>query len=516
VDGTARLVRALLTPEAFPERPTELELRQTHISYLIFTPEFVYKIKKHVDFGFLDFTTLERRRFFCDEEARLNRRLAPDTYLDVIGITERHGSPFMGGDGEPVEYAVKMRRLQEKKMLGRMLDEGEATVEDIRRVAAAAAAFHLKADSTPYISRFGSLESIRKNTEENFEQTTAFVGKGLSAALYGRIREFTEGFISGNSPMLERRVREGFIRDCHGDMHSEHVFVEDGIQIIDCIEFNERFRYSDVIADIAFLSMDLDFHNRHGLGRTLDSAYFEKTGDYEGRRLMDFYRCYRAYVRGKVEGFKSLEPEVDDGERDSAFLRSAYHFYLSGLYASGGFGPMLIAVAGPSGTGKSTLAAEISKHTGFVHLSSDRIRKELAGLPMDERWPEPFGFGIYSEGFTERTYGELIRRGARFLSEGRSVVLDATFGRRAFVLKAKQTAERMHAQFRVVECTALNSTIKERLLSRQAAPGASDADWEIYIRQKAVFEEIKEAHARAKAEEPLPERSKAVFRSIFG
>ena len=518
MDGIPELIKGLLKPEAYQEQPSAIELCQTHISYLIFTPEFVYKIKKPVDFGFLDYTTLESRLRLCNEELRLNRRLSPHVYLGVVGITEKDGGFYMGGSGEPVEYAVKMRRLDEGRKLSRLLEKGEASTEVIKRIALVIAAFHATAETNERISGFGSIGAIRNNTNENFEQTAPFVGNMISRGLYAKIREFTDDFLSENSSLLKSRMNDNFIRDCHGDIHSEHVFIENGIEIIDCIEFNERFRYSDVIADAAFLSMDLDCFNQHGLSAAFDAAYLAATGDYQGARLMDLYRCYRAYVRGKVEGLKAQEPEVEEKERDDSFIRAALHFHLSGLYASGGFRPMMVVVCGPSGTGKSTLAAELSNHTGFVRLSSDRIRKELAGVPAKERRKEPFGGGIYSDEFTARTYAELLRRAAGLLKEGRSVVLDATFGRRAHLIEARNAAQRARAIFRVVECTALNSTVRERLSKRGAAPEGvvSDADWAIYLKQKALFEEIKEPHAELKAEEPFSEGLKAVVSAIFG
>ena len=518
MDGIPKLIRGLLKPEAYHERPSAIELRQTHISYLLFTPEFVYKIKKPVNFGFLDYTTLERRLFLCNEEVRLNRRLSPKAYLDVMGITREDGRFFMGGAVEPVEYAVKMRRLDEGRMLSRLLEKDEASPDIIKRIGHVIAAFHSSAETSGHISGFGSIEVIRKNTLENFDQTIPFIGKTISTSLYSSIKDYTDDFLSQNDLLFKSRIKNNFIRDCHGDIHSEHIFIENGIEIIDCIEFNERFRYSDVIADIAFLSMDLDYANRHGLSITLDNAYLAETGDYQGGRLMDFYRCYRAFVRGKVDGFKAFEPEVDEMEKDGSFIKAAIHFHLSGLYASGGFRPMMVVVCGPSGTGKSTLAFELARHTGFVHLSSDRIRKELAGLPPGQRRPEPFGGGIYSDEFTARTYEELMKRATDLLKEGRSVVVDATFGKRTRLLEAKKAAQRMRALFRVVECTALNSTIRERLSKRGATPEGviSDADWEIYLKQKALFEEIKEPHTELRAEEPFSAGLKRVVAAIFG
>lgn len=510
-------IKALLSPSSYPSDPGEVVLRQSHVSYLLFTPEFVYKVKKPVNFGFLDFTTLDKRRFYCEEEVRLNRRLAPRAYLGVVGITEKDGKFMMGGEGEPIEYAVKMRRLSGQRCLEHMLIAGSADEELISRVSHVLAAFHKNAATGGRISGFGSLDVIRKNTGENFSQTEPFIGKALSAGLFLKIKEYTTAFISSNSELFERRVAEGFIRDCHGDIHSAHVFAEEnGIEIIDCIEFNERFRFSDVVADEAFLSMDLDCHNRADLSEVLDLAYFAESGDREGARLLDFYKCYRAYVRGKVEGFKAFEEEVDEKERSDALLSALYHFHLSGLYASGRMKPMILIVCGLPGTGKSTLAGAIAGRTGFVHLLSDALRKELAGLKPDEARPESYGEGIYSEHFTERTYAELAKRAEELLRKGRSVIADATFSKRRHIKKVMDAADRAGAMVKIVECSASNSTVRARLEERRWAPGnVSDADWRIYLGKKASFEEVSGPHIVAAAESTLQENLLKVYREVF-
>jgi aminoglycoside phosphotransferase family enzyme/predicted kinase len=509
-------IKALLEPSAYPSNPGRVELRQSHVSYLLFTPEFVYKIKKPVNFGFLDFTSLDKRRFYCEEEVRLNRRLAPEVYLGVVGITGEGGRYLLGGEGEPMEYAVKMRRLSEELGLGRMLAAGAATEELIRRISHVLAAFHKNAATSSHISGFGSLDVIGRNTGENFSQTEPFIGKTISQGLFLKIKEYTNSFIAANAALLEKRAAEGFIRDCHGDIHSEHVFAEDGIEIIDCIEFNERFRFSDVVADEAFLSMDLDYHNRHDLSEALDKAYFDESGDREGVSLLNFYKCYRAYVRGKVESFKAFEEEVGEQGRSDALLSALYHFYLSGQYASGGVKPMLLIICGLPGTGKSTLAGAIAERTGFVHLASDVVRKELAGLKPIDAQPEQYGEGIYSEHFTERTYAEVGRRAFSFLNQGRSVITDATFSKRRHLKKVMEAADMAGAKVQIIECSATNATVRARLEERRWAVGnVSDADWRVYLGKKVSFEEVPGPHIKVAAERTLAENLREVFRAVF-
>lgn len=488
----APLISALLDPASYPSPKGPVELVQTHISYILLTPDFAYKIKKPVDFGFLDFTTLKKRRRFCEEEVRLNRRLAPNIYLGVVKVTKEDGAFRMEGEGGAVEYAVKMKRIPEESILEHRLAEGAAGAEDIKKIAGVIASFHAHAESGPRISSFGSPATIARNTGENFAQTKDFIGKTISKRLYALIKKYTEGFLKEHKNLFIRRMEEGFIRDCHGDIHCEHISTDNGVNIFDCIEFNERFRFSDVVADAAFLSMDLDFHNRHGLALAFDEAYFNASGDGDGPKLLGFYKCYRAYVRGKVEGFKSTEPEVDEAEKRRAVICARRHFHLAGLYASGGYRPMLLVVRGLSGTGKSTVAGAVSRETGFPVLASDRVRKELAGIPPGERRPERFAEGIYSTEFTEKTYAELMKRASTLLAEGSPVILDATFPKARLIEAAQLVAIENGADFHVLECAAPDGAVKERMEKRHAGEtqGAivSDADWEIFLRQKEVYE----------------------------
>ncbi|MEE8185402.1 MAG: hypothetical protein V3T96_03260, partial [Thermodesulfobacteriota bacterium] len=313
------VIRSLLEPSAYPERPSGVELKQTHISYLFFTPEYVYKIKKPVNFGFLDFTTLEKRRFYCHQELTLNRRMTEGVYINVLPIVKKgSGEITVGGKGKTIEYAVKMKRLPPEMMLNRMLEDGRISNDIVKETARVIANFHLKADSTKEISRYGLPAVLRRNSEENFMQTEGFIKRTISQKQFKEISRYTRAMLEDSQGLFIQRVEEGNIKDLHGDIHSDHVCISDGIQIFDCIEFNERFRYSDVVSDMAFLAIDLDFYNRHDLSKVFAEAYFETTKDKAGRKLLDFYKCYRAYVRGKVEGFKLDEEEVPDGEKEAS------------------------------------------------------------------------------------------------------------------------------------------------------------------------------------------------------
>jgi len=327
-----QIVEALMRPEAYDEEPGLIELMQTHISFVFLTRNFVYKVKKAVDLGFLDFTTLEKRRFFCEKELELNRRLCGDMYLEVVPIN-RSNVFKIKGEGETVEYAVKMKRMPQEKMMNQLLEENKVDSKLVDRMAKILVEFHSKAETNRRISKFGSLAIIETNWKENFEQTREFVGKTISMKNFKLICERIDDFMKRNVSFFERRMAESRVRDCHGDVHSGNIFVTDRIYIFDAIEFNERFRYSDVASDIAFLAMDLDFKQRTDLSDFFVKRYVEYSGDQGLMKILPFYKCYRAYVRGKVVSFKLKDPSVGGEEKNAAMKEAKAYFKLASTYA---------------------------------------------------------------------------------------------------------------------------------------------------------------------------------------
>jgi aminoglycoside phosphotransferase family enzyme len=328
-----QVVEALVKPEAYDEETGQIKLVQTHISFVFLTRNFVYKVKKAVDLGFLDFTTLEKRRFFCEKELELNRRLCGDMYLEVVPIN-RSNIIKIKGEGETVEYAVKMKRMPQEKMMNKLLEENKVDNKLVDRIAKIVADFHSKAATNSRISEFGSLEIIETNWKENFEQTQEFVGKTISLKDFKLIRERISDFMKRNISFFEKRMAGGRVRDCHGDIHSGNIFVTDRIYIFDAIEFNERFRYSDVVSDIAFLAMDLDFKEQTDLSNFFVKRYVEYSGDQELMKLLPFYKCYRAYVRGKVTSFKLGDPSVGREEKSAALKEAKAYFKLASTYVN--------------------------------------------------------------------------------------------------------------------------------------------------------------------------------------
>jgi aminoglycoside phosphotransferase family enzyme len=318
--------------EAYPESPGKIDLIQTHISYVILTDKYVYKIKKPVDFGFLDFTSLDKRRFYCQQEVDLNQRLSPDIYLEVVDVRKKKGHFVYDGDGEVVDYAVKMKRLPDDKMMINLLKEEKLTAQTVDQIAEILAHFHDEARSDSVVSSFGTFEAIRKNVAENFKQTEKYIGKTISEDEYNTIKNFSELFLEERETLFSERVARGRIKECHGDLHMEHLYLMDKIYIIDCIEFNERFRYSDVAADIAFLAMDLDFHGHGELSKSFVESYIKYSGDTEMAAIIDFYKCYRAYVRGKVDSFELDDTTLEEGEKNKAAEIAKRYFKLAYSY----------------------------------------------------------------------------------------------------------------------------------------------------------------------------------------
>jgi hypothetical protein len=327
-----QVVDALLTPEAYPEKTEKIELIQTHISFVFLTEKFVYKVKKAVNFGFLDFSTLEKRRFFCEKELELNKRLCPDIYLEVVPINESTVIKI-NGDGEPVEYALKMKRLPQEKIMTVLLSERKVDDKTIDDLAKIIARFHSNAQSNSEINKFGSVRIIKTNWDENFVQTKKYINQTIAEADYKFLKDKINNFMEANKAVFESRIRNKKIRDCHGDLHSGNIFITDKICVFDAIEFNDRFRYSDVASDVAFLAMDLDFQRRPDLADYFIEKYVDYSHDEKLTGVLPFYKCYRAYVRGKVISFKLDDPNVSQKEKLGAAKEAQVYFKLAVEYA---------------------------------------------------------------------------------------------------------------------------------------------------------------------------------------
>ncbi|MBS3921374.1 MAG: gluconokinase [Deltaproteobacteria bacterium] len=327
------LKKALLNPAIYSDHPGEIRLAETHISLVFLTGNYAYKVKKPVNFGFLDFTSIEKRKYYCEQEVALNRRLAPTLYLGMVRITEEDNKIALDGKGGVVEYAVKMKQIPEEFLMNRLLEKKEVTFRMMEAISEKLVRFYFSAETSDRIKNFARPERVKQDTDENFEQTEKYIDVTIPSDVYQAVKEKTDQFYRTGEKVFYQRIKEDRIRDCHGDLRLEHIFWGEEISIIDCIEFNERFRYTDVAADIGFLAMDLDYHSRDDLSDHLIQAYIGESGDHELMELLNFYKCYRAYVRGKVESFRLDDPNIPEEEKEEALKRARRYFDLAHRYS---------------------------------------------------------------------------------------------------------------------------------------------------------------------------------------
>lgn len=516
-------ITALLDSALYPHPVDEIVLVQTHISYVVLAGEYVYKLRKPVDFGFLDFSTPRKRLNDCVREIELNSRLCPGLYLGVVRLRHDGRRYSLDGPGRVVEYAVKMHRLPQERMMDALLATGELSVEMVEELAQKIAAFHALPPAKS-VARYGSLRVIRRNWEENFAQTAAYVGRTIAPQDYRLLQDWVRVFMRRERRRFEHRVRTGRIRDGHGDLRASAVCYANGICVFDCIEFNNRFRYGDVAADIAFLVMDLSARGRPDLAAAFAEHYQAVSGDTGLAALLPFYACYRAYVRGKVESFRLDEREVSTGEKAQAVETARAAFALASDYARRHPMPLLVIVSGLSGTGKSALAHILAPALGAELFASDQVRKELAGIGSTTHRNDPYGAGIYTPRFTARTHAELFRRAGAALAAGRSVILDATFIARTRRDQARRLAQQAGAHVICIECRASEAVVRARLQQRADEPGSvSDARWDTYLAQRRAQDPIDELdawqHLPLDLDQPLQDcasRALADIRARFG
>ncbi|MEO8456866.1 MAG: AAA family ATPase [Chloroflexota bacterium] len=493
-NGLPPLVQALLKPAAYPQPTRRVELIQTHISYVFLTDDYAYKIKKPVDFGFLNYSTLGKRRYYCQREVALNSLLCDETYLGVVPI-RKLGNEYVidGKKGETVEYAVWMRRLPEDRMLNRLIERGEATKRMVEQVADKLVPFHESTSETsPAFARYGDW-AIRYNHRENVEQWTPFVGKTLTPEQHAICLAYAEAFFARKRDVLARRVKELRIRRTHADLRSDAICMQDGVCIMDAVEFNRRISVLDIARDVGFLEMDLAYRGRQDLAEAFVRRYQKSAHDPDLREVLPFYAYYSACVRGKVEAFLLNIPSVPAKAKKAAAEASHRYFEMACEYAKTLPPAMLVVMCGLSASGKSTAAKEIAPHLGATVISSDVVRKKLAGMRPTTRALDDFRAGLYSAEMTKKTYAAMLEQAHDLLMRGKSVILDATFQRAGERKAAARLARETGAQFALVEVTASDAAARKRLSTRlEKGRDPSDARWEIYIKQKGRFQPPKE------------------------
>lgn len=513
------VVQALLRPDAYPHPVQEpIQLLQTHVSYVFLTGDYVYKVKKPVNFGFLDYSTLELRRQYCDREIELNQRGAGDLYLGVVAIAPagetcrivpdgmdaggrdpeskisdpngKTGDPNdKTGDpaGDPVEYAVKMQQFPQDALLTKLFERGELTPELLDQLARAIADFHRSAPSSDYIREFGRSDRIKQAFDENFAQTTGYIGGPQTQQQFDDTQAWTEAFFAHNGPLIQQRIESGWIRNCHGDLHLGNICQwRDRLYLFDCIEFNEPFRYVDVMFDIAYIIMDLDARDRPDLAAGFLNTYVERTGDWEGLQILPLYVNRQTYVRAKVISFLLNDPAIPASDRDAAATTAARYYRQAWHYTQPRQGRLYLT-CGLSGAGKSTTARALAAQTGAIHIRSDAVRKHLGGVPLDERGSQ----SLYSPEMTAQTYDRLCHLGLTLARCGYLVILDAKYDRQALrgaVLDAAQTAD---IPVQILQCQAPVAVLRDRLHHRTG--DIADATADLLDAQVAAFEPLSEA-----------------------
>jgi aminoglycoside phosphotransferase family enzyme/predicted kinase len=485
----------LKDPAFFGPRVTSVQLLQTHISYVALTGIYAYKVKKPVNFGFLDFSTLDKRKYYCEEELRLNKRLCPDMYLEVLPITKKDHSLELNGEGTIVEYVLKMKEFPQEYIMTNMLKKGKISMETIDKLCTILVDFYSTQESTEEIISYGELSSVKQNIDENFEQTKPMIDITVPKQTFAYIKDAATKFFEKKKEVFTQRMKEHRIYDCHGDLHSGNIVVtRDKIYIFDCIEFNERFRFCDVASDIGFLAMDLDFMNYPYLSSFFIQNYLQKSNDSGVYSVLNFYKSYRAFVRGKVYGFQLNDPHIDINKQNDLIRTAKKYFDLSYYYAQlfsldvQQHKPILFLVAGLSGTGKSTVAGKIAVDYHAALINTDVVRKEVAGVDQYERHHDQVNAGLYDPWKVDDTYEQVMQRASTVLKNGQNVVLDATFQKKKYREIAHHVAEKHHATLRCILCVCPDTMVKKRLDERVKKKSVSDGRWEIYVAQKTTFE----------------------------
>lgn len=457
------LIEQMLQPGFYPHPVKEpIKLIQTHISYVLLTGEYAYKVKKPANFGFLDFSSLEKRQHFCQEELRLNQRGAARLYLEVLPITFNNEKYQLQGATDVVEYTLKMQQFPNDALLSAMFEQGKLTEEHIKDLGRVVAQYHEITETNDYILSFGKVSQVRASIDENYEQTAKHIGGPQTQAQFEETKSYTDNFFVQHAELFTSRIENKYIRECHGDLHLNNICLwQDSILLFDCIEFNEPFRFVDVMYDIAFAMMDLEARGSKDFANVFLNTYIEQTGDWEGIQLLPLYLSRQAYVRAKVNSFLLDDPGVPEDVKENAAKTAAEYYKQAWEYTKPRQGQLFI-MSGISGSGKSTAARLLSQKLGAVIIRSDAVRKHLAQVPLLERG----GDDLYTPQMTEKTYNKLSELGILLAKQGFTVILDAKYDRQHLRGNVISQAEKHQIPVKLIQCTAPEAILQERLNQR--------------------------------------------------
>ncbi|SHK01791.1 hypothetical protein SAMN05216369_0020 [Marinobacter antarcticus] len=482
------LLLALQNPELYNHPVDGFQIIETHISQVILTGQYAYKIKKPMNFGFLDFSTLARRKHFCEEELRLNRRLAEPLYLEVLPITGTPEQPVIGGEGEPFEYLLKMRQFRQNQLFDHMQETGDLKPELLSSLAQQVAGFHDSLEPIPDDKPLGTPEAVYAAMQENFDQIRPMIDDKDLLSQLDNLEAWTQTTFERHRDLIAKRRADGLVRECHGDLHLANITVYDGkVTVFDCIEFNEPFRWIDVINDLAFLLMDLESRRESALANLVLNTYLEYRDDFEALPLLPLYKAYRALVRAKIALFTLANPSLSEGEKETLMQRYRDYAQLAEDYGSIP-NRYLLATVGLSASGKTCVSAAMSSELGLIRLRSDIERKRLHGLAPLEDSQSPTGGKLYSAEANEKTYERLAKLACDLLAAGLPVIADAACLKERERALFAAVAESQGVPFALIHCEAPEELRKEWVRKRKG--DASEATEELLDAQKDWFEPL--------------------------
>jgi uncharacterized protein len=496
------LVRQMLTPEFYPHPVTmPIELMQTHASTVLLTGEFAYKLKKPVNFGFLDYSTIEKRQHFCEEELRLNQRGAKELYLEVVSISRQDGKYSLSSDGEIVDYAVKMVQFPQENLLSNMFAAGTIGIADIEEMGRVVAQFHSRAQTNEYISSFGTVDRVKESIDDNYHHTEKYIDRAQTQQQFSETKAYTDRFLSEHSQLFLDRIAGEFIRECHGDLHLRNICRclgshnpggslpdyasrwRDRILLFDCIEFNEPFRFVDTMYDVAFAVMDLEARGRKDLANRFLNTYVEQTGDWAGLQVLPMYLSRQAYVRAKVTSFLLDDPGISIEDRTAAAKTAGDYYRQAWEYTRSKRG-RIIMLSGLSGSGKSTLGKQIAMTVGGIQLRSDAVRKHLGGIPLLSKGDD----NLYTPEMTAQTYQRVLELAVKLVARGFTTILDAKYDRQSLRGTVIDLAQTQGMPLQIIHCTAPVEVLRDRLAHRTG--DIADATVDLLASQQVAWEDF--------------------------
>ncbi len=477
------LIESFLNPAFYPHPVCEpIGFIQTHISYVFLTGDYAYKVKKTVNFGFLDYSTTDKRKHYCDRELEMNQLGAPGIYLDVLPISQIGETLALGNSTYIVEYTLKMRQFSQENLWSQLFDRQELTEAKLVDLGRTIAQFHAASATNPYIRSFGTVRSVRETLQQNYEQTRNYIGIVQTQTQFTQTQNYTDRFFHEKAELFDRRIQADKIRECHGDLHLNNIAQVDGKTILfDRIEFNEPFRFVDVMYDIAFTIMDLEARGRLDLSNAFLNSYLEETGDWDGLGVLPLYLCRQAYVRAKVASFLLDDPGISAADKATATQTASRYYHQAWQYAQPRQGRLFL-MSGLSGSGKSTVARTLARHVGGIQIRSDAVRKHLAGISLHQRGDEL----LYTDAMAQQTYDRLLDLGECLANQGWTVILDAKFDRVSWRQRAIDFAQTRDLPLRILHCTAPVAVLCDRLNCRTS--DIADATADLLPSQQAAAE----------------------------